>query len=447
MKIGIYLGSFAPMHQGHSMMLLQAIAENDVLLFFPGLGIKGAKQGTKTVTINGQKVKEKKLSRVEGQVMITPEMKRAIFDEYRKALKELPDKHPELYERIMGKEFEIIMPGTKVTSLDLATMNNSKEYIASNGPINNVYEIVNSLALHYTLLGTDSKTGTMQGVDIPFYKEYYGLVDNPQVQLYSDRTDTNRASPSMLKRVLSSIRSGITSPEVVDELFAKNIFVLAGVIRGTKADREKIGELPQLDYPVRDVEFETMDISATDVRGLIYQLRNASDEEDYQNKLNSIKELWPNIIDPNVRERLIRAIDAIDRERETQMLSKVKKADQHILRKDIPSGPMQYEIKRRNRNDEGYGSYLEEIMNELQHIKKEYGSRTKAGSRYRLEANKLQGAYSELRKLKRKHEKQMENDQMLSERLVRKATGRDDYIEKDEEFNRDSIRDFFNKFK
>ena len=103
-------------------------------------------------------------------------------------------------------------------------------------------------------------------------------------------------------------------------------------------------------------------------------------------------------------------------------------------------------IKRYNRNDEGYGSYLEEIMNELQHIKKEYASRTKAGKRYRLEANKIQGAYSEIKKLKRKHEKQYE-DQMLSERLIRSATGYDDYEDKDKKYNRDSIRDFFDKFK
>ena len=103
-------------------------------------------------------------------------------------------------------------------------------------------------------------------------------------------------------------------------------------------------------------------------------------------------------------------------------------------------------IKRYNRNDEGYGSYLEEVMNELQHIKKEYASRTKAGKRYRLEANKIQGAYTEIKKLKRKHEKQYE-DQMLSERLVRSATGYDAYKDKDKEFNRDSVRDFFDKFK
>jgi hypothetical protein len=103
-------------------------------------------------------------------------------------------------------------------------------------------------------------------------------------------------------------------------------------------------------------------------------------------------------------------------------------------------------IERINRNDEGYGNYLEEIMNELQHIKKEYASRTKEGKRYRLEANKIQGAYTEIKKLKRKHEKQYE-DQMLSERLIRSATGYDSYEDKDKEFNRDNVRDFFDKFK
>ena len=104
-------------------------------------------------------------------------------------------------------------------------------------------------------------------------------------------------------------------------------------------------------------------------------------------------------------------------------------------------------IKRKNRNDEGYGNYLEEIMNELQHIKKEYGSRKKKGYKYRLEANKIQGAYTELRKLKRNHEKKFSNEQMLSERLVRAATGHDDYEDKDKSFNRDSVREFFDKFK
>ena len=104
-------------------------------------------------------------------------------------------------------------------------------------------------------------------------------------------------------------------------------------------------------------------------------------------------------------------------------------------------------IKRKNRNDEGYGSYLEEIMHELQHIKKEYASRTNAGKQYRKEAGKIQDAYSELRRLKRKHEKKYENDQIISERAINRATGYDGYAGKDEVFNRDSVREFFDKFK
>ena len=109
--------------------------------------------------------------------------------------------------------------------------------------------------------------------------------------------------------------------------------------------------------------------------------------------------------------------------------------------------PLPESIKRRNRHDEGYGSYLEEIMNELQHIKKEFKSRTKEGKRYRKEASKIQDAYNELKTLKRKHERQFADDAMLSERAVRRATGYDDYAEKDEVFNRDSVREFFDKFK
>jgi hypothetical protein len=89
--------------------------------------------------------------------------------------------------------------------------------------------------------------------------------------------------------------------------------------------------------------------------------------------------------------------------------------------KDLMEG-----IKRKNRNDEGYGSYLEEIMNELQHIKKEYGSRRKEGYRYRKEASKIQDAYSEIRKLKKDY---------------------DNYEDSNKKFNRDSVREFFDKFK
>ena len=110
--------------------------------------------------------------------------------------------------------------------------------------------------------------------------------------------------------------------------------------------------------------------------------------------------------------------------------------------KDLMEG-----IKRKDRGTKEYSSYLEEIMNELQHIKKEYGSRRKEGYRYRKEASKIQDAYNEIRKLKQINDRKFSEDQMLSERLIRKATGYDDYVGKDQEFNRDSVRDFFDKFK
>ena len=142
----------------------------------------------------------------------------------------------------------------------------------------------------------------------------------------------------------------------------------------------------------------------------------------------------PGILSQDEKIQFIRTVQRLDRERR-----------EGVFKDELD--PLPEGIKRRNKNDKGYGNYLEEIMNELQHIKKEYGSRTKAGSRYRLEANKLQGAYTELRKLKRKHEKQFTDEAMLSERAVRRATDYDEYSGKDEEFNRDSIRDFFDKFK
>jgi hypothetical protein len=120
----------------------------------------------------------------------------------------------------------------------------------------------------------------------------------------------------------------------------------------------------------------------------------------------------------------------------------------NLFKEKFVSGMLSEGIERRNRNDKGYSSYLEEIMNELQHIKKEYGSRTKEGEQYRKEASKIQDAYSEIRRLKRKHERQFSDEAMLSERVIKRATGHDDYEDdSNKPFNRDAIREFFNKFK
>jgi len=66
------------------------------------------------------------------------------------------------------------------------------------------------------------------------------------------------------------------------------------------------------------------------------------------------------------------------------------------------------EVKDRKKLVKGtqeYSDYLEEIMNELQYIKSSYDSRKKSGARFRKEASRIQDAFGEIRRLKRKNDK------------------------------------------
>ena len=75
-----------------------------------------------------------------------------------------------------------------------------------------------------------------------------------------------------------------------------------------------------------------------------------------------------------------------------------------------------------NRAEKGtqeYSNYLGDVMDELKYIKSSYDSRKKASSRYRKEASKIQDAYSEIRKLKRKNDKLLHSDE--NESFDRKA--------------------------
>lgn len=77
------------------------------------------------------------------------------------------------------------------------------------------------------------------------------------------------------------------------------------------------------------------------------------------------------------------------------------------------------EVKRAEKGTHEYSSYLQEMMDELKYIKSSYDSRKKASARYRKEASKIQDAYSELRKLKRKNDKLLHSDE--NESFDRKA--------------------------
>ena len=77
------------------------------------------------------------------------------------------------------------------------------------------------------------------------------------------------------------------------------------------------------------------------------------------------------------------------------------------------------EVKRAEKGTKEYSTYLEAMMDELKYIKSGYDSRKKASARYRKEASKIQDAYSELRKLKKKNDKLLHSDE--NESFDRKA--------------------------
>ena len=75
--------------------------------------------------------------------------------------------------------------------------------------------------------------------------------------------------------------------------------------------------------------------------------------------------------------------------------------------------------ERAEKGTQEYSTYLEKVMDELKYIKSTYESRKKSTARYRKEASKIQDAYSELRKLKRKNDKLLHSDE--NESFDRKA--------------------------
>jgi len=104
------------------------------------------------------------------------------------------------------------------------------------------------------------------------------------------------------------------------------------------------------------------------------------------------------------------------------------------------------EIKRAETGTEDYTHYLDELMSELQYVKSTYESRKKKGARYRKEASKIQDAYSELRRLKRK------NERVLNAEKINEVANYESYttnveVSSESELNKDDIRNFFRSFK
>ena len=401
MKIGVYLGSFSPMHKGHEAVIKQAAALNDVLLLFPGLGAKGAKKGTKTVN----KVKMKKFTRLPGQTMVTSDVKKAQLKVFRELLSAGMD-----VDNI--QKIKIVMPGEIVGG-----------FTAAPAPVANVYGIVGSLAEHYRDFG-----GVMKGVDFPFL----GLVDDPEVYLYSDSSveDLSRTGPPAFKRSLPGVRKGEIEPEVIDALFDKGIVNSVGVRRGGTQETES-----ELDFPVSYVDFETPDVSSTKLRKMIFDLRNAASDDERTEKIMQIADLLPDTFPMERKLNFIKKLSGLD----------IERGNVFIAGKEAPD--FVFEIKRAEKGTSEYSTYLDEVIDELHHLKSSYGSRTKVGSRYRKEAHQIQSAISAIRHMKRSNDKIIHsNDQALNERVVRKIVKERQNIE-EESFDRDVLKDFFRKFR
>lgn len=160
-------------------------------------------------------------------------------------------------------------------------------------------------------------------------------------------------------------------------------------------------------------------ISGTETRELMRRFNSLSPEEKER-----LQQVFPEFMHGSIEDIVTRFRQRADKEGYENLLEGIKRG---------PKGTKEYSI------------YLDEIMNELQYIKNEYASRRKKNARYRKEASKIQDAYSEIRRLKRKNEREIEKT-MLSEKLVRASIPFDD-VEEKKVFNRDNVREFFDKNK
>ena len=92
MRIGIYLGSFKPMHVGHEQTLTQAAQLNDVLLFFPGFGAKGVKRGKRKNPSSGEK--EDYYRPMDDQAMMTDDLGEKQFRLIKQAVEQIKKDNP-----------------------------------------------------------------------------------------------------------------------------------------------------------------------------------------------------------------------------------------------------------------------------------------------------------------------------------------------------------------
>lgn len=395
MRIGIYLGSFKPMHLGHEQTLTQAAQQNDLLLFFPGFGPKGVRKGKRKNPRSGEK--EDYYRSLPDQVMMTDDLGEQQFNLIRKAMSDIKRSNPESpLSRV-----KIFMPGEVINGYEAAT-----------GPIASALQIVGSLADHYV----DNSGDMSDGVYIPFLDEY---VNNPEIRLYSDVSDVSRVTPEMLTKFK-------IDPEGVRGIYMKN-FIPVGIVRG---DVES-------DNQYEPASFETEDISATQLRQRIRDLEGL-DGEELEAEIDEISNLMPAMLSMDVKREFIRKIRDLDRQRRLSggvFRSSLGKIEEIASLVESPQDLLL--------GTEEYAAYLDEVIGKLSDVKTSLKTRKKTGKYYRKEASKIQGALEALRFLKRKSERELLNNSNVLNEVY--EGNLDVKFETEEKFDRELVRSFLKK--
>jgi hypothetical protein len=99
---------------------------------------------------------------------------------------------------------------------------------------------------------------------------------------------------------------------------------------------------------------------------------------------------------------------------------------------------------------EEYSKYIDELIDDIHHVKKSLKTRSKKGSKHRKEAARLQSAIDSLRYMNRKNQRQLVDNNMINERLIDFVAPEENFVNKFHQktkLTRDEIKSYFYRLK